>query len=143
MVFKTMLALKAALDETDPRLWPVLIAGVVYSIGLLWKRYAPKSFRAVPARFKALPAAIIGAVLAGSTGTSTLIDLFIGAAAGLTAVGGHETMKRLKTGVGSSDVPPCAACAAAPARRPARTPDPGPPDSSDPPDPPQDLPGIH
>ena len=90
------------LRAIDPRLPYLLTAALCALVIHLWRSVSRPgawwSFDNVPSRVKALPAAVIGAVLtAGTTqGLHTLlVDLVFGAFAGVTAVGGHETLRRL------------------------------------------------
>lgn len=97
----TVVALVAQLRAIDPRLPYLLTAAVCGLLVWLWKTASPKTFEQVPPRARALPAAAIGAILtAGSTESlhTLLVDLVFGAFAGVTAVGGHETLRRLALG---------------------------------------------
>lgn len=97
------------LRAIDPRLPYLLTAALCALVIHLWRSVSRPgvwwSFDNVPSRVKALPAAVIGAVLtAGTTqGLHTLlVDLVFGAFAGVTAVGGHETLRRLASGAAAS-----------------------------------------
>jgi len=94
---------KALLDHYDPRLWPLLIAGVVYLAMNAWKKVSPASFDSMPPRLKMLPAALLGAIIGGTTGVSAILDIVVGAMSGITAVGGHEVLTRLRTGSGTRE----------------------------------------
>lgn len=99
-----LIEFKSQLDAIDPRLWWVVIALVVYGLVFAWKKIHPASFEKVPARFKALPAAILGAIMAATAADEIpkmLFDLVMGVISGVTAVGGHEAGVRLLTGKGS------------------------------------------
>lgn len=98
----------AQLRAIDPRLPYLLTAAVVGSIIWLWRTLSPSTFEQVPTRVRALPAAAVGAILtAGATESlnTVLIDLVFGAFAGVTAVGGHETLRRLMSGEGQTPAP--------------------------------------
>lgn len=97
----TLATLVAELRAIDPRLPYLLTAALCGVLVWLWKTLSPKTFEQVPPRARALPAAAIGAILtAGSTESlhTLLVDLVFGAFAGVTAVGGHETLRRLALG---------------------------------------------
>lgn len=99
-----LLEFKSQLDAIDPRLWWLVIALVVYGLVFAWRKIHPASFDKIPARFKALPAAILGAIMASTAAEEIpkmLFDLVMGAISGVTAVGGHEAGVRLLTGKGS------------------------------------------
>jgi len=98
----------AQLRAIDPRLPYLLTAAVVGSVIWLWRTLSPRTFEQVPTRVRALPAAAVGAILtAGATESlnTVLIDLVFGAFAGVTAVGGHETLRRLVSGEGHAPSP--------------------------------------
>lgn len=111
-----MIDFKNSLDAIDPRLWWVLVALVVYLVVYLWRVLSPKlpeplRFSSLPSRFKALPAALLGLAM-GVTSVDNdaevvkmIVDLVLSAVAGVTAVGGHETLRRLSTGAGASGKP--------------------------------------
>lgn len=98
----------AQLRAIDPRLPYLLTAAVVGAVIWAWRVVSPGTFDQVPTRVRALPAAAIGAILtAGATESlnTVLIDLVFGAFAGVTAVGGHETLRRLVSGEGQTPAP--------------------------------------
>jgi hypothetical protein len=97
--------LKQYLDTIDPRLWWLSIALAVYALVFVWRRLSaalPASVRfdQIPARLKVLPAVVLAAVV-GAAGLDSaeigknLLDLLLAAVAGVTAIGGHETLSRL------------------------------------------------
>lgn len=100
-----MLTLKQTLDSIDPRLWWVAISLAVYLVVFVWKRISAKlpawaSFELVPTKLRALPALLLAVAIA-ATGLESaeigknLLDLVLAVVAGVTAVGGHETLSRL------------------------------------------------
>lgn len=100
--------LMAQLRAVDPRLPYLLTAAVVGAVIWAWRTLSPSTFDQVPTRVRALPAAAVGAILtAGATESlnTVLIDLVFGAFAGVTAVGGHETLRRLVSGEGQTPAP--------------------------------------
>ena len=103
-----LVQLVAQLRAIDPRLPYLLTAAVVGTAIWAWRTLSPSTFEQVPTRVRALPAAAVGAILtAGATESlnTVLIDLVFGAFAGVTAVGGHETLRRLMSGEGQSPSP--------------------------------------
>jgi len=101
-----MLTLKLALDSIDPRLWWVAISLVVYLLVFVWKQLSAKlpawaKFEVVPTKLRALPALLLATAIT-ATGLESaeigkiLLELLMGAASGLLAVGGHETLSRLR-----------------------------------------------
>lgn len=101
-----MLTLKLSLDALDPRLWWVAISLVVYLLVFVWKQLSAKlpdwaKFEVVPTKLRALPALLLATAIT-ATGLSSaeigkiLLELLMGAASGLMAVGGHETLSRLR-----------------------------------------------
>ena len=126
----------AQLRAIDPRL-PYLLTAALCGLAVwLWKTTSPATFAQVPPRVRALPAAAIGAILtAGSTESlhTLLVDMVFGAFAGVTAVGGHETLRRLVSGTGQEGQPPAAPVAPPPAPPPEPEPEPEPaPEPGDP-----------
>lgn len=84
----------------DPRAQVWALAIVVGALVWAWRRWWPRSFERLPARFQALPPAILGAVAGGGLSSPQgLVEMVVGAAfgagAGLMATGGHEALKRL------------------------------------------------
>lgn len=97
-ILAQMAALKLAMNGFDPRLWPVSIAVLVGLSYWLWRTVHPKSFDELPSKLKALPGAILAAVVSGLAGQELwgfILDTVIGS---LTAGGGHELIERLRFG---------------------------------------------
>jgi hypothetical protein len=93
-----MTEFKNYLDAIDPRLFYLTIALAVGAVIFGWKKIHSESFYKVPTRYRALPAAVLGALVSGSSATEikhAVIDAVIGVFAGVTAVGGHEFLSRL------------------------------------------------
>lgn len=93
-----MLGIIEFIQDVDPRLWSLTIAVVVGWSYWLWKLIHPKSFEGMPSRLKALPGALIAAVLSGATASELgefILNTVIGA---LTAGGGHEFIQRALKG---------------------------------------------
>lgn len=93
-----MIDIKQYLVGIDPRLWPLAIAlfvGLVYwSFRKLW----PDTFDALNPKLKALPGAVIAALVSGAALPDIrefVLETIIGA---LTAGGGHEFIARLRHG---------------------------------------------
>lgn len=96
-----MQELKAYLDSIDPRLFYLAVALVIGAIIFGWKKIHSTSFYKLPGRYRALPAAILGAIASASTSSElkrAVVDAVIGVFAGITAVGGHEFLTRLLSG---------------------------------------------
>lgn len=93
-----LITLKSQFDALDPRLWHVAVAVVVGALVFGFKRTWPRRWKALPPRYRALPAAVVGALLAAPAAqgaTSVVLDAVLGAFSGLTAAGGHELISRL------------------------------------------------
>lgn len=93
-----LISLKGTLTEFDPRIWPMLIAFFVGLVYWIFKTFFPKTFDKIPSRFKAIPGAVIAAVISGLSGPDLLefvVETVLGA---LTAGGGHEFIQRLLKG---------------------------------------------
>ncbi len=117
----TLATLVAELRAIDPRLPYLLTAALCGVLVWLWKTLSPTTFEQVPPRARALPAAAIGAILtAGSTESlhTLLVDLVFGAFAGVTAVGGHETLRRLALGPQEATAAPVPVSPTEPAQQP-------------------------
>ena len=93
-----MANIQALIQSVDPKLWPFCIALLVGFFYWAWKKVHPASFEKIPPRLKALPGAVVAAVVSGATVPdlqSFILDVVIGA---LTAGGGHEFLERLRKG---------------------------------------------
>lgn len=96
-------SLKETLDSLDPKLWPMAIAVFVGFVYWLYRSFWPKGWWPGPfetwnSRIKALPGAVIAAVLSGAT-AKDLVEFVIQTAIGaLAAGGGHEFIQRLLKG---------------------------------------------
>lgn len=91
----------AGLDAIDPRLWPLTLAVVVYVLVQIWKVAHRASFDALPPRVRALPPVLIAAVLSATarqldSWPQLFTDVLLGGLSGTLAVGGHETVARLR-----------------------------------------------
>ena len=96
--------LRAQVDAIDPQLWFAAVAVAVGTLVFVWRKLAPSTWDKLPSRFKVLPAAIVGSLLtagAGANARHIIINLVIGAFAGLAAAGGHEMGVRLLSGAGN------------------------------------------
>ena len=105
-----MHAFIAHLNALDPRLWPLLLALVVYGLVHAWRTLLPASFDSVPPRLRAVPPLLLSAVLSASAHelsnwAGMFTEIVLGAASGTMAVGTHETVVRLLTGSGSRSAP--------------------------------------
>lgn len=93
-----MIDLKSYLVAIDPRLWPFAIAVTVGFCYWLFKKLWPATFDKLPTKLKALPSALLAAMLSGAAAPELrefIIETIIGA---LTAGGGHEFIARLRHG---------------------------------------------
>lgn len=93
-----MTEIKTYLDSIDPRLFYLFVALAVGGVIFLWKKVHPDSFYRLSSKYRALPAAILGAIASASTSSElkrAVVDAVIGVFAGITAVGGHEFVTRL------------------------------------------------
>lgn len=93
-----LINIKQSLVAFDPRLWPLVIALVVGALYWLFRKFFPTTFDKLPSKLKALPGAVIAALLSGAAAPDIkefVIETIIGA---LTAGGGHEFITRLMHG---------------------------------------------
>lgn len=93
-----LIDIKQYLVAIDPRLWPLAIALFVGFLYWGFRRLWPATFDKLNPKLKALPGAIIAALVSGAALPDIkefVIETIIGA---LTAGGGHEFITRLRHG---------------------------------------------
>lgn len=97
-VFGFVESVRLVAESIDPRLWPFSLAVFVGFAYWVWRKIHPASFEQLPARLKALPGALIAAVISGLSGQeigSFILDVVLGS---LGATGGHEFIQRVLVG---------------------------------------------
>lgn len=91
-----MAQVKAFFDSVDPRAWYLFLSLAIGTLVFAWRKLSPATFEKLPAQLQALPALLLGAVAAASTGGGAheaFVSGVFGALSGLAAVGGHHAIK--------------------------------------------------